>query len=439
MADALLYRHRWLLIRLPIVLAALLMASVAWWWLYPMPPSRLTISTGQLDGAYHAHAQRYAQAFARHGIELVILPSEGSGTNLQRLQAEPPQADLALVQGGFGWSSASRDEQRAATVQTLGSVGIEVLWLFSREARLSSLLELSGLRVAAGPEGSGHRTMLLRLLKQVQLGPPQVSLSSLSGVPARDALLRGDIDAVFMVAEPSAPGVAALLSAPGVHLAALRRTNALAERNNFLASRLLLQDALGTGSPARDTPVLTTPTHLLARQDLDPALKRLAAAVASEVHRGPGPFHRAGELPSLRFSDFPTAPEARQALNRGLSGLENALPFWWAQVAQRLLVIGVPMLVLAVLLARLVPACLRWRLENRVTRCYGELKFIEHDLVQNAVNVGGLELSRINSRLNQIEDMLVDQGLPPELAKRCYTLRQHVGFVRNHIAEFRGR
>ncbi|MGS5087819.1 TAXI family TRAP transporter solute-binding subunit [Hydrogenophaga sp. A37] len=439
MTSASLYRHRWILIRLPLALVAVALGVMAWWWLYPMPPARLTISTGQADGAYQRHAARYAEAFSRRGIELTVLESPGSADNLKRLQSSPPLADLAFVQGGFGWSSSSGDPKDMAAVQTLASVDIEVLWLFSRDAPLTSLMQLTGLRVAAGPEGSGHRAMLRRLLEQVRVSPETVSLSDLSGLAARDALQKQTVDAVFMVAAPSAPGVAALLTAPGVQLATLQRTVAIAERNNYLENRLLPQDALGTHQPPTDTPALTTPTHLLVRQDLDPALKRMATAVALEVHREAGAFHRAGEYPALRFSDFPTAPEARMVLARGLSGLEAVLPFWWAQVLQRLLVIGLPLALVTALLFRLVPAWVRWRLESRVSRWYGELKFIENDLASSTLNVGGIELSRINARLRHIEDAIASVKLPPELAQRWYILRQHVDFVRGHIRGYRGR
>lgn len=439
MTSAHLYRHRWLLLRLPIALAALMLGVAAWWWFYPLPSTRLTISTGLADGAYVHHAQRYRDAFARHGVELIVVDSPGSTSNLERLQSAPPQTDLALVQGGFGWSSAATASRDALAVQTLGSVDIEVLWLFSRDRVLTSLQELTGKRVAAGPEGSGHRSMLLRLLRQYHITPEQLLLVPISGLAARDALLRHEIDAVFMVASPAAPGVQGLLTAAEAKLASLRRAGAISERNNYLENRLLPQDALGPHQPPQDTPVLTTPTHLLVRQNLDPALKRLATAVATEVHGGAAPFVRAGEFPALRFSDFPTAPEARQVLSQGLRGPETWLPFWWAQVVQRLLVIGLPLLALMLLLFRLVPDWVRWRLESRVTRWYGELRFIENDMANNTVNLSGMDLNRIHARLNTMEVAIIEEGLPPELAQRCYTLRQHVAFVRLRIREYRGR
>jgi TRAP-type uncharacterized transport system substrate-binding protein len=440
MNAAAFYRHRWTLIRLPLAVAALVLGAVVWLWLYPMPPTQLRISTGLADGAYQVHAERYRVALARRGVQLEIQASAGSEQNLQRLQSVSRQADLGLVQGGYGWSSYADGAGMRSTVQTLASVDIEALWLFVREGQtITALSQLAAQRVAAGPEGSGHRAMLRRLLAQQGVAPQDLRWLPLSGLAARDALVRGAVDAVFMVASPGAPGISALLSSPGVRLVALQRTAAIAERNNYLESRLLPQDGLGLRQPPRDTPMLSTATHLLVRQDLDPALKRLATAVAQEVHDQAGVFHRQGEFPSLRNSDFPTAPEARDVLGNGLDGLEGWLPFWWAQVLQRLLIIGLPLAVFTALLWKLVPAWLRWHLESRVSRWYGELKFIENDLATPSLDVGGLALSRINRRLRKIEHALGTVQLPPELAERWYVLRHHVEFVRERVGDLRGR
>lgn len=437
MATATLYRHRWLLIRAPIALLALLAAWLLWAWLYPMPAARLTLSAGQADGAYHLIAQRYKPAFARHGIELTVLESDGSAHNLERLRATPSAADLALVQGGFGWSAQTAEAARGGTIQTLSNVDIEAIWIFSRQRDITSLVQLRGLRVAAGPAGSGHRVMANRLLAQQRLRPEDVRYLPLSGLKAGEALLRDEVDVVFMVASPDAPSVRKLLAAPGVHLAALQRTVALSERNNFLESRLLAQDALGPGQPPRDLTLLTTHTHLVARQDLDPSLKRIATAVAMEVHTQAGAFHRSGDFPSLRRSDFPSAPEARGVMSNGLNWLERSLPFWWVQVLERLLIVCIPLTVLAWWLAMLIPAMLRWKLESRVTRWYGELKFIENDLEGDSVS--GIDLSRFNSRLAKMESSISTLKLPKELAQRWYTLHQHVDFVRQRVYRMRGR
>jgi hypothetical protein len=439
MNTAALYKHRWTLVRMPLALFAIALTSAVWWLGFPMPPTRLSISTGLADGAYQLHALRYTEALARRGIQLDIQLSAGSPQNLERLQASPATADLALVQGGFGWSSAVGPGIPKAPVQTLANVDIEALWLFSKDVPLTTLAELDGLRVAAGPEGSGHRNQLRRLLAQERVPPEDIRWSDLSGLPARDALLRHEVDAVFMVSAPRSPGVEGLLAAPGLRLAMLQGTGAIAERNKYLESRLLPQDGMGANLPSVDTSMLTTSTHLLAREGLHPALKRAVTAVALEVHGEGGPFHRAGEYPTLRASDFPSAPESRRVMLRGLNLFEKHLPFWWAQVAERLLLIGLPVLLLTALLLLLVPAWLRWRLEGHVTRWYGELRFIEDDLASQSLDVGGMELSHIHNRLRRMEAAIAAMQLPEELAQHWFTLRQHVEFVRSRILEYRGR
>jgi TRAP-type uncharacterized transport system substrate-binding protein len=428
-----------LLIRLPLMLAGMALAAMLWLWLYPMPPARLIISSGLPDGAYQLYAARYAEAFARHGVDVEVIGSVGSSQNLARLRASPAQADLAFAQGGFGWSSIAEAAAGEGKIQTLAGVDIEALWLFTRQPDLQSLDDLRGLRVGVGPEGSGHRMLFLRLLKQQLIDPAELRLSPLTGLAAREALQQGDLDAVFMVASPNAPAVAALIATPSVVLAALQRTAGMADRNNFLDNRLLPQDSLGSSLPPRDVSILTTHTHLLTRSDLDPAMKRLATSVAIEVHQGRGLFHRSSEYPLLRSSDFPAAQESRQVLRQGLGPLESVLPFFWMQALQRMLVIGLPIALLVLFLGWLLPLLLRWRLESRITRWYGELKYIELDLARDAINLGGIELNRVVSRIRSIEQRVDNMKLPPELAQRWYVLRQHIGFVKVQIKEYRGR
>ena len=173
----------------------------------------------------------------------------------------------------------------------------------------------------------------------------------------------------------------------GVQIASLSKSTAIAQRNPYLAPRLLARDMLGGGMPPSDMTLLTTPASLVAREELHPAPKRLAIAASTELHTAAGLFHRAGEFPSLRRLDFPSAPRSRAILAEGLPFFERTLPFWRAQVVQRLLMIVLPIALLAAWLMLFVPRLLRWSLEIRLSRWYGELKFIENDLSQADVGV----------------------------------------------------
>lgn len=436
MAAARLYQRKWVLIKLPIVLAAV--ALMAWLWTtwLPLPPSEITISTGRPEGVYNAYARRYAELFAQHGVTLRVLESDGSVQNLQRLRGGAPQADMAFVQGGIGLPQGDRDT--GIRLETLAKVDIEPLWIFSRLSYVDSLQQLQGLRVSLGPPGSGTRQLALALLDQVRLLPRDVTDSELAGPAAVQALQQGTLDVLLMVSAPESPVIKALLSTPGIQLVQLRRTAALTERLPYLQPRLLAQGTLDGGAlPARDASVLTTSASLVTRADLHPALQRLATQVAMEVHNRAGLFHRAGEFPSLKRIQFPASDQARRTLTHGLPWLEQHLPFWWAQVALRLLVICLPVALVAFWLARMLPAYLRWLLESRVTRWYGELKYIEHDLSRDSLS--GLDLTRHVERLNSIESRMTAFVTPAYLMPRWFLLRKHIDFVRMSLFRRRGR
>ncbi|MCW5648884.1 MAG: hypothetical protein KIS62_03990 [Ramlibacter sp.] len=414
-------------------------AVMAWLWTawLPLPPSEISLSAGRADGVYHAYARRYAELFAQQGITLKVLESEGSLQNLQRLRGTAqPQADLAFMQGGVGYPPAEHDG--GARLLTLARVDIEPLWIFSRLAYVDSLQQLQGLRVSLGPAGSGTRQLGLALLDQVRLQPRDVNDSELAGAAAVDALRQGTLDVMLMVSAPESQVVKSLLLAPSVHLVQLRRTAAITERLPYLQTRLLAQGALdGNRLPARDATVLTSSASLVARADLHPALQRLATHVAGQVHARGGVFHHPGEFPSLKRVEFPASDEARRTLIHGLPWLEDRLPFWWAQVVTRLLVICLPVALLAYWLARMLPAYLRWLLESRVTRWYGELKYIENDLTRD--HLTGLDLTKYLDRLNSIERRMEAFVTPAYLMPRWYTLRQHIDFVRMGLFRRRGR
>ena len=82
----------------PLVFLVALLVVLAFRWLDPNPPKRVVLATGPDQSAYAAFGQRYATALARHGIELVLQPSQGSSHNLALLRGG--EVDMGFVQGG---------------------------------------------------------------------------------------------------------------------------------------------------------------------------------------------------------------------------------------------------------------------------------------------------------------------------------------------------
>jgi uncharacterized protein len=432
-----LYQRKWLVIRLPVAVVAVATATWLWLVVYPMPPDHLSITTAGKDGAYHSMARQYAEFFATHGIALDVQTSEGSQENLERLGSGSDRSDLALMQGGFGYLGTATGKRGQSRIETLANVNTEAVWIFSRGRSMTSLNQLQGLRVAIGAERSGGRKVALKLFEQARLDAKDLTLLPYMGLESVKAIRDGTVDVVLMVASQESATVQTMLNVPGIQLAHLNKSAAITERNPYLETSLLPQGALEARIPARDTVMLTMSTSLVARESLHPALKRLAVAAAMEVNSTGGLFHRAGDFPSLRRIDFPTSPVARDTLRDGLPWHERLLPFWWAQLAERLVLLVLPIGLIALWLMLRIPDYMRWLLQSRVNRWYGELKFIENDLNQQLVS--GLDLTRFLSRLNSIDNAVLVFQCPKDLMARCYTLHQHIEFVRQRLYRMRGR
>src|SRR5579859_2977922 len=140
------------------LLIALVLAFGVYWVVHATPPKTLIITAGTPGSSFETNAFKYREILARSGINLKILPSQGSLENLQRLQNPSVQVDVGFVQGGISNSSGG------VKLVSLGSVSYQPLIVFHRGTQpLTMLSELSGKRIAIGPPGSGTRTLALTL------------------------------------------------------------------------------------------------------------------------------------------------------------------------------------------------------------------------------------------------------------------------------------
>ncbi|MFO0452881.1 MAG: C4-dicarboxylate ABC transporter substrate-binding protein, partial [Pseudomonadota bacterium] len=109
--------------------------------------------------------------------------------------------------------------------------------------------------------------------------------------------------------------------------------------------------------------------------------------------------------------------------------LQRYLPFWVANLIDRLLVLGLPILAVAFPLFRVVPPLYRWRVRRRIYRWYGELMFIDHA----ARGASGDQRRDLAARIAAIE-RAVDALEPPlAYADQLYALRQHIDYVRDRL------
>ncbi|AVT02378.1 TAXI family TRAP transporter solute-binding subunit [Paracidovorax avenae] len=418
----------------PLAFLTVGLVALAYWWLQPNPPRRVTLATGPAQSAYAEFGQRYRKALAAEGIDVVLLESEGSSANLQLLHEG--RADLAFVQGGTG---ELRPED-AENLESLGSLFVEPIWLFYRDdaarrvsanGRLTSLAQLRGLRVTVGTPGSGVPTLMDTLLEANRVEPARVHRTQLGQTPATVDFLAGRLDALVFASAPESLMVQMLLQTPGVRLMDFPQNEAYARRFPFLTPVTLPRGVvdLAGNVPSSDVRLVASTTSLLAREGTHPALLQLFAQSAQTLHGGAGWFNRAREFPNTRHSELPIAAEGERAINGSPPLLQRYLPFWIANLVERMwLVLGV-LLAAMLPLSRIVPPLYQFRVRSRVFRWYGRLREIEDQF-----ETGGLPPQELLAQLDRLETQVEKVSVPLSYADELYALRHHIQIVRHKVA-----
>lgn len=192
----------------------------AYWWLNPNPPNQVTLATGPAKRLREEFA-RYQKALAADGIEVLLLPSEGSSANLQLLREG--KADLAFVQGGTAELQPD-DPDLLVSLGSLCRAGLAVLSYGCRlkvtdSGRPDSLRQLRGLRVnalkAAGAPGTSDRPIARCEPRGERAGE---TVPAGSRHPPRWPFWRGKLDALVFASAPESLMVQMLLQTPGVRL-----------------------------------------------------------------------------------------------------------------------------------------------------------------------------------------------------------------------------
>lgn len=401
---------------------------IAYRFVRPAPPGSFVISTGNAAGAYHLFAGRYRDLLAKEKIRVELRPSTGSIDNLKRLTDPESGVDVALVQGGI----ATPDQDYGLV--SLAALYYEPLWIFYRDAdNLTLLAQLAGKRIAAGPEGSGTRVLVSNVLiasNAMKTGSP---LSPLTGMAAADALISGRIDAALFVAAPDAPVVQKLLKTPGIRLMSLSQAEALARHFNYLSPITLPRGMIDLGAdiPPSNVRMVAATTHLVARQDFHPALVSVLLQAATKVHGGAGVFRKAGEFPAVREGDFPISEDAQRYFKSGPPFLQRYMPFWLANLLERMLVLIVPLIAVLIPVLRIMPAFYDWRVKRKIFCWYGELKMVELELRSKP---GAADTARLLARLDEIEDGVDGTQVPLTYWDYVYTLRGHIQMVRARLS-----
>jgi len=176
-----------------------------------MQQPALSITSGNLTGAYYAAASAVAKVYnragAQDGMRFTTAESEGSPANIDTVLAGQAafgiaQADMldAASQGRGPWEGTPRTGLRAVL-----SLHVEALTIVTRsDHAIQSVSDLRGKRINIGAPGSSDHQYAGLLLAAAGVPPETVTFSHHSAVLAADLLQSDAIDAyIYTVGHPN--------------------------------------------------------------------------------------------------------------------------------------------------------------------------------------------------------------------------------------------
>ena len=422
----------------PFILIAMLLLALAYKVLDPTPPTRVVLATGSEQGAYAQFGKRYASRLKAYGIDVELRYTEGAAQNLALLRDPNSGVDIAFVQGGADEQlNAHGEDAEADGLSSLGSLFYEPVWLFYREdsaqrllkgEALTSLTQLVGWKLNIGPPGSGVPNLMKKLLDANGVPTTGITLLDQGQTSAVMGVLAGDSDALVFASAPESLMVQMLLQTPGIKLFNFAQAEAYSRRFPFMSPVVLPR---GVVDLARDIPPvdvkLVAPTAtLVARDTVHPALVQLFVQAARQIHGEAGWFQKKGEFPSTANTERPLAKEADRFYRNGTPLLQRYLPFWLANLIDRMWPVLLSIVAILIPLSRLLPPLYEFRIRSRIFRWYGQLREIETAVGQRPAN-------ELNRELDDIETHLEQVTVPLSYADELYSLRSHINLVRARV------
>ena len=180
--------------------------------------------------------------------------------------------------------------------------------------------------------------------------------------------------------------------------------------------------------PSENLRLVATTTNLLIDDRMNPAIQFLFLEAAREINGRGSFFAKRGEFPSFKDSILPDSPVAVHYEKNSYPILSNYLPFWLAELVNRLVFILLPFLAIAYPILQALPGYRAKRMQNKINRLYGDLKSLEQELLE------GFDEDQRTEYLKKL-DLLEYQALRIKISKRMssdyYTLRTSIDYVRN--------
>ena len=423
---------------------------------------KIVMATG--SSQYYDLAESYRRDLERNGIKLEVQRLTEGFTTLKTMLEPNSGLNAGFIKGGLvgslqGRLATEKAKGRHAEFGKLLSVGrmfYEPIWVYSRgDLPVASLRDLKGMKILTGTKESGARRIVNQLLKANGIDKTNATLID-QDLPADAApLFDGRADVAITIAPPDSDKMQELVRVAGIRLMDFS-AEAEAYDNRFPA---LTRVVLRKGSvefnpviPSDDITLLATTAALVVRSDMHPALiSLLTHAVVSNPKSGfdkqgdPVLFYRAGDFPSASDPEFSVPADTRAIYKSGelpfllrfLAPLNTrmGIPFSYTafinSYAAQVLLILIPLLAVAVPLAKAIPAIYVWNVRRKLIYWYRQLKHLEKSLDSRGAKY---DLDTHQTELERIDGAVRRIRVPNFFSNELYDLRMHIDLVRQRLS-----
>ena len=360
------------------------------------PPSKkeFTIASGSINGQYHKTALLYKEILEKQKVKVNIVTSNGSIDNLELLKDK--KVDMAFVQNGIDYN------QKDIQIRSLASTFYEPLWIFYKNEKytMDYIVELTSRKISIGKEGSGSYDLASKILSDNKIDNTNSNILNYSTQEGKEKLLKGDLDAIFIVSSPNSPVIKELLENPNINLFSLKRAKAYSRKYSFLESIKLYEGTIDLykNVPSENINLLATTASLAVRDDFSEELTRLVLKSIKEIHNKKNLFEAENQFPNIDNITIPVSEEAQRYFTYGDTWLEKIFPYWIASNLDRLKILIIPLLTLLIPLIKGGFPLYTWSVRSKIYRWYDELQAL--DLSLETLNDEDLK-----SKLLEIEEL----------------------------------
>ncbi len=408
----------------PIILLGIAMFYITAQFIQPAPKKEIIIATGGINGAYYKTALIYKALLEKDKIKVTLLKSAGSIENIALLKDK--KADFAFVQNGILDNTSNLD--------FLANVYYEPLWVFYKndKYKMDYLIQLISKKISTGKEGSGSKYLSQIILNDNGLNSNNSTILSYDNMKAKELLIKGEIDAMFIVASHKSKIVKELLENPKVNVLNVKRAKAYSQKYSYLDALDLYEGTIDLykNLPDENIKLLSTTATLVARKDVPEELTRLFLKKLNQVHNKKSLFSEDNEFPNLKNTKMNINEEAKKYFKNGDSFLETVFPYWIASNIDRLKILIIPLLTLMIPLFKGVFPLYTWTMRSKIYRWYEILNTIDKKVSYLKKEDLDLEYKTLENLKIEIQE---DTKVPLSFMGEYYNLIMHIDLIQNRI------